>query len=65
MAALAKLAGGADDKEDENFGMNDDDWNIYKEINREYTPSDEENLDIKLNEVDLELRELDYSSNFK
>lgn len=38
--------------------MNDDDWNVYIGISK-HQDSDEENYDIKLNEVEIELRELD------
>jgi hypothetical protein len=38
--------------------MNDDDWNIYRGISKE-VESDEENCELKLNEIDVELREID------
>lgn len=39
--------------------MNDDDWNVYRGISKYNTNSDDENYEMKLNELDLELRELD------
>lgn len=38
--------------------MTDEDWNIYRGITKD-VESDEENLENKLNEVDIELREID------
>jgi actin-related protein 5 len=43
---------------EDTFGMNDEDWNIYRGISRDYG-SDEENFENKLNEVEIELREMD------
>jgi hypothetical protein len=40
--------------------MRDEDWDLYRGINRELD-SDEENIDLKLSEVELELKELDQS----
>ena len=40
--------------------MNDDDWDVYRGISKYNTNSDDENLEMKLNELDLELRELDH-----
>jgi len=38
--------------------MTDEDWNIYRGITKD-VGSDEENLENKLNEVEIELREMD------
>lgn len=43
--------------------MNDDDWDVYRGISKE-VDSEDENLEIKLNEVELELREADNSKGF-
>jgi len=40
--------------------MNDEDWNVYIGIQKDYE-SDEENQEIKLNEIEIELREMDPS----
>lgn len=56
MQTLALL--GAEQKED-NFGLRDEDWDLYRGINKDLD-SDEENVEIKLQEVELELRELDF-----
>ncbi len=40
--------------------MDDEDWNVYRGISKE-ADSDDENHEIKLNELDLELREIDPS----
>ena len=47
---------------EDTFGINDEDWNIYRGISRDYG-SDEENFENKLNEIDIELREMDSSKN--
>ncbi len=44
--------------QDDTFGLRDEDWDLYKEINRELD-SDEENIELKLQEIELELKELD------
>ena len=51
-------------KESEDFGINDDDWNLYRGLNNQ-DESEEENEEIQLNEIELELRELDPSNFFK
>lgn len=57
MQALAYL--GADQLgKDDNFGVKDEDWDIYRGITRELD-SDDENAEFKIQEVELELRELD------
>jgi hypothetical protein len=38
--------------------MDDEDWNVYRGISKEAN-SDDENYEMKLNELDLEIRELD------
>ena len=40
--------------------MNDDDWDVYRGISKNYTNSDDENLEMKLQELDLELREIGF-----
>ena len=55
MQTLAFLG---NNEQEDNFGMNDEDWELYRNINRELD-SDEENLDFKLQELEIELRELD------
>jgi hypothetical protein len=45
------------------FGMRDEDWDLYRGINRELD-SDEENMELKLQELELELRELDMSKEY-
>ncbi|ESN91786.1 hypothetical protein HELRODRAFT_70073, partial [Helobdella robusta] len=53
---------------DDNFGINDEDWNIYKEINKDSRNSDSENdldqleeMEICLQEYDPEFRKIDPS----
>lgn len=41
--------------------MKDEDWDIYRGITRELD-SDDENAEFKIQEVELELRELDLGS---
>lgn len=38
--------------------MNDEDWNIYRGISK-YQDSEDENMDMKLNDIEIELREID------
>ena len=56
---MQKLAQISRDKED--FGINDDDWNLYRGLNPDDI-SEDENDDIILNEIELELRDLDQSN---
>ena len=49
-------------KEKEDFGKNDDDWNLYRGLNADDI-SEGENDEIAINEIELELRELDPSNN--
>ena len=42
--------------------MNDDDWNLYRGITKE-RDSDDENHELKLSEIDVELREIDPGTN--
>ena len=39
-------------KGEDSFGMNDDDWNVYRDISKE-VDSDEENYEIKLTEIEI------------
>lgn len=39
--------------------MNDDDWDVYRGISKYRDDSEDENGEMKLNELDLELREID------
>ena len=45
-------------KGDDNFGVNDDDWNVYRDISKE-ADSDEENHEMKLTELEIQIREMD------
>ena len=47
-------------KESEDFGINEEDWNLYRGLN-DLDHSDEEQDDLLINEIELELRELDPS----
>ncbi|KAL4456886.1 hypothetical protein ABPG74_014524 [Tetrahymena malaccensis] len=58
MQTIAQLGASEKIGKDDNFGMNDEDWNIYIGIQRDYE-SDEENQEMKLNEIEIELREMD------
>jgi hypothetical protein len=44
--------------EKDDFGLNEDDWNIYRGLNADDI-SEDENDELALNEIELELRELD------
>lgn len=39
--------------------MDDADWNVYREISKDDIDSDEENQEMKLNEIEIQLREMD------
>lgn len=58
MQALAYLGAEQQLGKDDNFGMRDEDWDIYRGITRELD-SDDENAEFKIQEVELELRDLD------
>lgn len=46
-------------KKEDNFGMNDDDWDVYKKIRRDQGDSDSEEEQEKLAEYETVLREHD------
>ena len=46
-------------KKEDNFGMNDDDWDVYKKIRRDQGDSDSEEEQEKLTEYETVLREHD------
>ena len=48
-------------KKEDNFGMNDDDWDVYKKIRRDQGDSDSEEEQEKLNEYEAVLKEHDPS----
>ncbi|GAB6019434.1 Actin- protein 5 [Chamberlinius hualienensis] len=57
MKLISQLA--ADKKKEDNFGANDDDWEVYKTINIEGGDTDSEEEQEKLNELEDILREHD------
>lgn len=61
MQTIAQLGASEKIGKDDNFGMNDEDWNVYIGIQKDYE-SDEENQEMKLNEIEIELREMDPSN---
>ncbi|XP_076436270.1 actin-related protein 5-like [Babylonia areolata] len=58
MRIISQLAA-QNKKKDDNFGQNDDDWDVYKEINTEQGTSDSEAEDEKLEELETVLKEHD------
>ncbi|CAD5112428.1 DgyrCDS1650 [Dimorphilus gyrociliatus] len=58
MRILSELAAGQGKKAD-TFGQRDDDWDVYKEINKDTGHSDSEEEQTKLDEIDNHLREYD------
>ncbi|KAL8612784.1 hypothetical protein ACOMHN_033454 [Nucella lapillus] len=58
MRIISQLAA-QNKKKDDNFGQNDDDWDVYKEINTEQGTSDSEADDEKLEELETMLKEHD------
>lgn len=61
MRILTELAQTAKTKKDDNFGMNEDDWNVYKQISKDGGDSDSESDMDKLEELESYLREYDPS----
>lgn len=59
MKIISELA--ADKKKEDNFGQNEDDWQVYKAINREGGDTDSEEEQEKLQEFEQILREHDPS----
>uniref|UniRef100_T1J7A5 Actin-related protein 5 n=1 Tax=Strigamia maritima TaxID=126957 RepID=T1J7A5_STRMM len=57
MKLISQLA--ADKKKEDNFGQNDDDWQVYKTINRDGGDTDSEEEQEKLQEMEQILREHD------
>lgn len=58
MRIISQLAA-QNKKKDDNFGQNDEDWEVYKEINPEHGTSDSEAEDEKLEELETMLKEHD------
>lgn len=61
MKILTELAQNAKQKKDDTFGMNEDDWNVYKQISKDGGDSDSESEMDKLEELESYLREYDPS----
>lgn len=59
MKIISELA--ADKKKEDNFGQNEDDWQVYKAINKEGGDTDSEEEQEKLQELEQILREHDPS----
>jgi len=57
MRMISQLA--KNSKKDDNFGMNDDDWDVYKKINRDHGDSDSEEEQERLAQYEMVLKEHD------
>ncbi|CAH1787781.1 unnamed protein product, partial [Owenia fusiformis] len=64
MKIISQLAAGSKKKrKDDTFGMDDSDWNVYKQINKDAGDSDSEAEQERLDELETLLRE--YDPNFE
>ena len=59
LSQLAKSGGASKKQKEDTFGMNDDDWDVYKYIKKDGSDSEDDNDQEKLNDIDNLLLQCD------